>query len=371
MTQDHFPNLFEYQNELSKLRTQYEFIQNEENVFYLEKKVIEQDNTYDPLLKQFQQSHAQVTQRYCPASAVMQKVERTPKTDEEKFILNWRHSMEAVGFDLSLDVVAKQVMLDGDIPATMYRPAQSKDKVLPAIVYYHGGGFIGGSIQVTENFIRLLAQYANAAVFSIDYHYAPEFKAIYTTNEAYQALLSIQAHHLDYKIQKDQIAVLGESSGANLAIAVTQLDIQHQTHFVKNLVIGYPIITLDLDQGSTLKNPEASGKEVGAGDISFEQVMKLIGDAYVDQNMDRKDALVSPMNMDAESVAQFPPTFIITDEIDPLRYHGAHFAKFLAQSKVSVHHVYYHSVPHAFLNDIGIIPQAQDCAWEVSLWLNR
>ena len=130
------------------------------------------------------------------------------------------------------------------------------------------------------------------------------------------------------------------------------------------------MVTLDLIQGDKLKNLKASGKEVGAGDISFSEVTKLISKAYLGNEIDSKDPLVSPINMHGEIIKSFPRTFIITDEIYPLKNHGEALANLLGTHNIDVYHLHYPNIPHAFLNETGIVPQAQDCAWEIKQWLD-
>lgn len=364
-----FPTTIEYYKHLSMLREIKKATENKDNVIELSKKLpFLNDKELDSFLKEFNQTSNQRVPHF-DASEVISKVEMVPNSPSEKFIYNWRHRMYTEGIDISQGIDVVSTTING-LPVFIYKPTLNVKAAPGAIVYYHGGGFIGGSIKVTEGFIKLLAQYTGNMVFSIDYPYAPEYKADQTIEESYNTLIEIFNSANSWGFDRSNFSILGESSGANLALSVVQKDIINQTSSIKNVMIGYPIVTLDLKQGERLKNTQASGKEVGAGDKPFSEVTSIIGGAYLPKDFSKTDPLISPINMSQDILERFPRTFIITDEMDPLRYHGRFFAHLLGKNKVKVNHLYYSNIPHAFLNYSGILPHVQDCAITISHWLN-
>lgn len=168
-------------------------------------------NPLDPLLKEFEDKHSPLPDEdKTGVSEGMADHELVPTNEEEKFLLDWRHSMHADGIDLSIGISSKKIYLNnGQTMVRVYTSTTHMNKKFPAIVYYHGGGFIGGSIYVTEGFIKLLAQYTNSMVFSVDYHYAPEYKATETIFEATHVLGDIFEKSEELGIDTQNVTVFG------------------------------------------------------------------------------------------------------------------------------------------------------------------
>ncbi|MEH7583831.1 alpha/beta hydrolase, partial [Priestia megaterium] len=93
----------------------------------------------------------------------------------------------------------------------------------PALVYYHGGGWVLGSLDTHDSICRSYANEANCIVVSVDYRLAPEDKFPAAVNDAYDALDWISAHASQLNINSNKIAVGGDSAGGNLAAVVSIL----------------------------------------------------------------------------------------------------------------------------------------------------
>lgn len=105
----------------------------------------------------------------------------------------------------------------GELRARIYRPA---DAVLPGLLYFHGGGFMLGSIETHDTMCRLLAREARAAVISVDYRLAPEHRFPVAVEECVFACDWLVEHGAEIRVDTTQLAVGGDSAGANLALTV-------------------------------------------------------------------------------------------------------------------------------------------------------
>src|SRR5437762_7085482 len=108
---------------------------------------------------------------------------------------------------------------NGDIPARLY--AHADDANQPGLVFFHGGGWVIGSVETHEYLCRLLANGAKCTVVSVDYRLAPEHKFPAPAEDCYAAAAWATKHAEDLRIDRGRIAVGGDSAGGNLAAAVT------------------------------------------------------------------------------------------------------------------------------------------------------
>ncbi|MGH1443812.1 MAG: alpha/beta hydrolase fold domain-containing protein, partial [Exiguobacterium profundum] len=118
------------------------------------------------------------------------------------------------------DIKTEYLMIpseDGDIPVRLYRPSHTE--AIPVILFFHGGGFFGGTLDTVENPCKLLSERANAVVISVDYRLAPEHPFPAGLNDCYRAFEWVHAHSNELNILKDRIGVAGDSAGGNLATA--------------------------------------------------------------------------------------------------------------------------------------------------------
>ena len=108
----------------------------------------------------------------------------------------------------------------GTVFARHYHPAPNKK--LPMLVFYHGGGFVVGSLDSHDEVCRLLAIHAKVQVFSIDYPLAPEVGPNLLIQSCEDALAWVYQNRRQFKILKNRIAVAGDSAGGNISAVVAQ-----------------------------------------------------------------------------------------------------------------------------------------------------
>jgi|GEM_PF-2040852 len=366
-------NALTYFQQLHALQQQSTTVRRETGVAQLIKQLSNlQTGELDPLLPYVHQQISDNTLNQNGQSNAMLALHFKGTIPAEIAMLTWRHSMHQTGLDISLGVSVDEIIIR-QVPVRIYKPANHQTKRNSAIVYYHGGGFIGGSINITEGFIKLLAQYSGAIVFSVDYHYAPEFSAKKTISEAVAILDDIQKNAAKFQIDTQAISLFGDSSGANLVMAIIQTLIAEHRMTLKQTILAYPVITLDEQQYLQLAATDSvvALNRQGQKKTPFRQKLAMVQEVYLQNNFSSTNPLVSPFNMSQDVAAAFPRTLIITAELDDLRPHSKALADLLSQAGVSVQQLYYANVTHAFLNDTGVLPQAQDAAWETGLWLHQ
>jgi acetyl esterase len=228
--------------------------------------------------------------------------------------------------------------LDADgVPARLYRPNDRKD--LGLLVYYHGGGWVCGSINTHDDVCRKLAQSMGHAVLSVDYRLAPEFAFPEPLNDCIVALRWAHAHASELGIDASRIAVGGDSAGGNLAAAVANL----QPVPLRFQMLIYPVT--DATRSSQSYQDNATGYRLTANG------MKWFCDHYLSGSIGSPtDPRVSPLFADAVTLASAPPAIVITAEYDPLRDEGEQYAQRLLEAGVACSLTRYYGQIHGFFS---------------------
>lgn len=230
----------------------------------------------------------------------------------------------------------------GSIPIRVYRP-QGVERP-PILVFFHGGGFVIGSIDTHDRDCRLLAEGAEVMVVSVDYRLAPEHPAPAAGDDAIAALCWVAEHAGELGADGSRLAVGGDSAGGNLA-AVTAMRVRDEGGPALALqLLIYPVVdmtpTLDnVVYDSMLENSE--GYFLTLADMVF------FSECYVPIAADRRDPRLSPMLADDHT--GLAPAVVITCEYDPLRDQGIAYAKALAGAGVAVVHTDYEGAIHGVM----------------------
>ena len=225
----------------------------------------------------------------------------------------------------------------GDLPIRIYHPSDGVG--FPAMVWFHGGGFVFGDLDSAEFNCRKLANDCNCVVISVDYRLAPEMPFPGAIDDFYLATEWVFNNANDIGIDVQKIAVGGDSSGGNLAACVALRARDHGLPIGFQLLV-YPAITDDFDTPSYLEN--------GTGYILTSDFLKWCWDCYVPSVASRVDPNVSPIQ--ADTLTGLPPALIITAEFDPLRDEGEAYGEALKAAGVDVEMKRYDGMIHGFYN---------------------
>jgi acetyl esterase len=208
------------------------------------------------------------------------------------------------------------------------------------IVYYHGGGWVIGSIDEWDTLARKLAERTSAAVALVDYRLAPEHRYPVAADDCYAALEWVAGRKAAIAGRDVPLVVAGDSAGGNLA-AVTAIRARDRRGPRIDLqVLVYPVTDADFDRPS-YRDPENQLLLTREGMLWF-------WDHYLPDAARRTEPDASPLH--AASLAGLPPAVVLTAEHDVLRDEGEEYARRLAEAGVAVQHKRYPGQMHAFFS---------------------
>jgi acetyl esterase len=238
---------------------------------------------------------------------------------------------------------------DGQLGMRIYTPVESRSGPYRAMIYFHGGGLVSGSLDTHDGVCRTLSNAAGCRIFSVDYRLAPEHKFPAAVMDGHAATAWIVRHAAELGIDQDRIAVGGDSAGATLAAVVCQLADRAQGVRLAAQLLLCPITDF---AGET-----ESRKAFAAGFLLEKETMDRDFEQYVPPGVDAADPRVSPLR--AIDLRNLPPAYVHTAEFDPLRDEGRAYADRLAGAGVEVHYTCHPGMIHLFYGMGRVIPYAR------------
>jgi acetyl esterase len=235
------------------------------------------------------------------------------------------------------------------IPVRIYSPLKQSAEPLPILLYFHGGGWVQGSIETHDTICRHLALYSGGLVFSVDYALAPENKFPAAVNDCLAAFKWIRAHAKELNADPRCIAVGGDSSGGNLAAVLCQQTSKDTCPMFQ--LLFYP--ALDGRLSSHSHTVFKSGFF-----LTREKIDWFLEQYTEDFKAQRGDVRLSPSEQN--DLSDQPPALIITAGFDPLRDEAYDYHTRLLASGVKSEYLQYDTMVHAFLNMAGVINQGND-----------
>jgi len=235
----------------------------------------------------------------------------------------------------------------GSIPVRIYRPGASGLPVL-LLVYYHGGGWVIGSIESHDGLCAQLAADARCTVVSVDYRMAPEHPFPAAVEDATDAFRWVREHAQELGGGPARVAVGGDSAGGNLAAVVSQ----------QCAAFGEPGPSLQLliYPATDLSRESASYATYGEGFYLTRARIEWFKDIYIPVG-ERADVRASPLR--SKEFAGQPPAHVITAGFDPLCDEGRAYANALEAAGVAVTYKNYEGLIHGFASMAGLIPAAR------------
>lgn len=232
------------------------------------------------------------------------------------------------------------------IPGRLYLP--STGEALPLIVYFHGGGWLLGSVDSHDVTTRRLALATGAAVLSVGYRRGPEARFPTAAEDAFDAAAwAVTPGNLP-DVDASRVALAGDSAGGNLAasVALQARDSQGPTYLHQLLV--YPVTTCDLDRGM---DPEYDGIMLFRDELQWHQ------DNYLSSADDATDPRVDVLEAE---LAGLPPASIVLAECDPIRPQGELYAAALAAAGNDVSVYQQEGMIHGFFGLDEVFPTAAE-----------
>jgi acetyl esterase len=231
------------------------------------------------------------------------------------------------------------------VPIRIYRPVETDEKSM-ALVYFHGGGWVAGSIETHEGPARALARRAGIVVVSVDYRLAPEHRFPAPLDDAWTATQWVSSHAEDLKLDVDRIGVGGDSSGGNLAAVIARRARDHAIPVAMQLLL-YPVTNHAFDTPSYSYFSEGYGLTRNGMQWYWEQ---YLGDA------DGSSPDASPAQVG--DLRRLPRAIVVTAEADVLRDEAESYAQRMFLSTVETEGYRYDGMIHGFMRMGGKVQRS-------------
>jgi acetyl esterase len=287
-----------------------------------------------------------IEQRGIPPTHTLPHAEARSLYRERRFFTQPDASQLAKANDLQAEGAA------GGIPMRMYRPvsADTASAALPALVYFHGGGWVIGDLDTHDNLCRELAAHSGCAVISVDYRVAPEHRFPAAVDDCMAATRWIRSHAAELGIDASRLAVGGDSAGGNLAAVISIMARDAGDLPITFQLLIYPATDMRCTAPSHATN--------GDGYLLTRDTIKYFHDHYITDSAQDLDWRASPLLR--EDLAGLPPAFVLTAGYDPLRDEGLMYAQRLSEAGNRAVSLCFDRQIHGFITMGKVLDEAND-----------
>ncbi|WP_435102047.1 alpha/beta hydrolase [Halarchaeum sp. P4] len=249
---------------------------------------------------------------------------------------------------------------DGDIDVRAYRP--EGDGPYPTVVFFHGGGFVFGSIETHDALCRALATESDSVVLSVDYRLAPEDPFPAAVEDAYAAT-AWAADNPEKLRSTGELSVVGDSAGGTLAAVVALMAAEREAGIEREGVTVETDVVPDIDRqallypGVGVAEGQESVEEFG-GLVLTQDDLEWFRDCYYGDEATQRHPYADPIH--ADDFAGVAPATVLTAGFDPLRDGGRAYAAKLVGDGVDTTFEEFDDMIHGFATEIGRIERAQE-----------
>jgi acetyl esterase/lipase len=234
----------------------------------------------------------------------------------------------------------------GALGVRVYTPAGLGGGPLPGLLYFHGGGFVAGTLDTHDGICRSLSNASGCTLVSVDYRLGPEARFPAAVEDACAATRWVAAHAAQLGIDARHLGVSGDSAGATLAAVAAQTltgegEIELAGQFLLCPILDY-------------RAESASWREFGSGYLLDRETLAHDLAHYLGEGADPSDPRISPLR--AQRLEGLPPACIHTAECDPLRDEGAEYAARLEKAGVAASYRCHSGMIHLFYALGAVIP---------------
>lgn len=239
---------------------------------------------------------------------------------------------------------------NGDISARSYAPVAAGGAAMPALVYFHGGGFVVGDLNTHDGLCRLFSHEGGFRVIAVSYRQAPENKWPAPLEDAALALRWIFDNASALGVDAGRIAVGGDSAGALLTASLTHLMKEKGGAAIAFQLLMFPSTDLAGHFASMEKFATGYFMDKRTIDWNYEQLLPA--------GFDRASPAISPLR--AKDFAGLPPAYVMLGGYDPLHDEGLAYAEKLRQAGVQATIADYSDMVHCFIYLQTVLPQAHE-----------
>jgi acetyl esterase len=228
----------------------------------------------------------------------------------------------------------------GSVRIRIIRPLNGNGQ-LPAVMYFHGGGWMLGDAETHDRLLREIATGIPAAVVFVDYDRAPETQYPTAIEQAHAACSYVAGNATQLNVDWTRLAVMGDGAGGNMAAAVTLMAKERRGPRIEFQLLFYPVVDSAFDTDSY--------KEFGDGPWLTKAAMQRYWDAYLPDLARRGEITAAPLAASIDQLRDLPEALVIVGENDILRDEGEAYARKLSDAGVRVTSVRYNGTIHDFV----------------------
>lgn len=283
----------------------------------------------------------------------------------------WQAPLTEIRENTKLHIALKQPLLQihsvdhrsingptSNLPIRIYRPSEENN--LPALVFFHGGGWVLNFLDIYEPALRKIAKHGNFVIIAVDYQKAPEHPYPAPLNDCYATLKWVIENATELGIDLTAIGVGGDSAGGNLASSVALKASEEQIISLAFQLLIYPCNDYQMDY------PSATNYSQGYGLTT--QAMKWFWDQYLSKVEDQQDPYAVPAK--ANSLRGVAPAILIAAEFDPLTDDVKNYYQKLIKNSVPAIYKEFAGQIHGFFNLSGVTDDAESLYSEIAKEIN-
>src|SRR2546422_1045769 len=248
------------------------------------------------------------------------------------------------------DVSVRTITAEGQtVKLVIVRPP-GVGVMLPAFMFFHGGGWVLGDFATHERFVRDLVTESGVTAVFVEYDRSPEARYPVAINQAYAATKWVAAHGGEIGVDGRRLAVVGNSVGGNMAAVVSLMAKDRGTPDIVFQLLFWPVTDARFDTPSYAQFAD--------GHFLTRNMMRWFWDNYTTDQRERQDVYASPLQASLERLKGVAPALVQTAGMDVLRDEGEAFARKLDRAGVDVTATRYNGLIHDYglLNALSRVP---------------